>query len=196
MTVYALDTETTGITANDEVIQLAYIKVSPIVKETIAMLEHTDEMEKFSKYYKPRVSIHPKALEVHGISRLALINEDCSTTCKLPDDLRILIAHNAPFDFRMLAKTNEELLSSAKVICTQSLAKKIEKLQGGKFGFENYKLLTMYKFFYPDLAYKYETVHHDAMADCEMLLGVLIALLKAFPFLATLDEVYTFFWSK
>lgn len=201
--IVVLDTETTGISKLDEVIQLALFKLDDSVSAIKASLDLTGfntplvrdrvtstifpKLPVSNRYFNPTVAINPHAQAVHGLSKIKLCKYDAFDQA-LTNDFKLVIAHNAPFDTRMLK------LEGINAICTMGLAKKIEKLQGGKFGFDNYKLGTLYKFFYPEQANYFDTEFHDALADCEMCLLVLIALLDAFPFLQTLTEIHQYFW--
>lgn len=196
MTSYLIDCETTGVTTKDQIIELASIKLPANIHNIV----HDDFLAKIlcpvqvqsiakSERFNPSVPINPHAQKVHGISKLRLVGCRHSKYAQIPSDLTILIAHNAQFDIRMLGAED------VKYICTMNLAKKIEKLQGGKFGFENYKLFTMLCFFYPQHEELFRTEQHNALIDCRMTVLVLIALLKSFPFLTTLEEVESYFYS-
>jgi DNA polymerase III epsilon subunit-like protein len=202
--LYVIDTETTGVTASDQVVQLAMIQIPDRIAELqsafvpaknftgLELRKHSPYFPKFiveNNYFNPTVKINPFAQKVHGLSKIKLSSYPKATTCKMPDNTRLVVAHNAPFDTRMLGITH------LKSICTMGLAKRIEKIQGGKFGFDNYQLFTIFVFFYPELKQQFTCETHDALADCEMALLVLLKLLQQFPFLATLTEVQEYFWS-
>jgi DNA polymerase III epsilon subunit-like protein len=203
--IYVLDCETTGVAKTDQVIQLATIKIPDRIEElkfafvpakefsSLELRKHSPYFPSLiigNEYFNPTVKINPFAQKVHGLSKIKLCKYETALNCKMPANTRIIVAHNAPFDTRMLNITH------LKSICTISLAKKIEKVQGGKFGFENYQLFTMFSFFYPELQKQFMCDTHDALSDCEMCLLVLLKLLEQFPFLATLTEVEEYFWSK
>jgi DNA polymerase-3 subunit epsilon len=92
-----LDTETTGLTNDDEIIQLAIIDM--------------DGNSLFNELIKPsnNESISKKALRIHGISMLKL--KDSPTFKEIAKTLRsitkgkILIAYNAAFDSRVYAQS-------------------------------------------------------------------------------------------
>lgn len=200
--IFVIDCETTGIGKLDQVVQLATIRVP----DSIALLKSSFVTAKpfgcagvrkqspyfpslvvTNSYFNPSVPINKHAQAVHGLSKIQLCKYPSTKECGLSPSTRIVVGHNVSFDTRML---KVELPS----ICTMNLAKKIEKLQGGKFGFENYKLTTMFAFYYPELVKQFESEVHDALGDCEMCLLVLIKLLEQFPFLATLSEVQEYFF--
>lgn len=206
---FIIDTETTGVSKQDQVIQFAAIKIANTRKQ---LLMHKPNIPLYEQYkdssfeiteavsglindfYNPTVPINRHAQEVHGISKLKLIKYPKTDSFRVPV-MDILIAHNAHFDVRMLAQTDKSWdVSKVKVICTCNLAKQIEKLSKQKFGFENYQLKSIFKFFYPDLMSKYETQMHDALGDCEMLLLSLVKLWERFPFITTIEELQEYFF--
>ena len=204
-----LDCETTGIAKTDQVIQFASISIAdnrhsllkhnvktPLYeqhqKNSFTPTEAITKLE--NKFFNPTVPINKHAQDVHGISKLKLIKHPSVTTFKVPK-IKILIAHNAHFDFRMLKQTDSNWdFSDTKVICTCSLAKQIEKISKIKFGFENYQLKSIFKFFYPELLPKYETKLHDALGDCEMTLLIMIKLWEKFPFITKVEELQEYFF--
>lgn len=188
--IIVLDTETTGIGKQDQVIQLATIAIP----DSIALLKEQMGQKPIpfvttNNYYNPTCPINPHAQKVHGLSKIKLCKYPSSVTCKLDSEVKMIVAHNAPFDSRMLKVTH------LNQICTISLAKKIEKLQGGKIGFTNYQLHTMFTYYYPEQSERFKTVLHDALGDTTMCLMILVKLLDQFPFLSSLTEVHKYFWS-
>lgn len=200
--IFVIDTETTGIGKLDQVVQLATIRVP----DNIAVLKSSFVSAKpfgcagvrkqspyfpslvvTNSYFNPSVPINKHAQAVHGLSKIQLCKYPSTKECGLSSSTRIVVGHNVSFDTRML---HVELPS----ICTMNLAKKIEKIRGAKFGFENYKLTTIFSFYYPELVKQFESEVHDALGDCEMCLLVLIKLLEQFPFLATLTDVQQYFF--
>jgi len=173
--IYIIDTETTGIANTDQIIELAWINVG----NEVSSLEPLDT---FQQYYKPSVPIHPKAQEVHGLSADKLKNYPSSILAKIPADTSIGIFHNASFDMRMLGKPD------IKSICTMKLAKKITKELNVDLGGSN-SLRNLFTFFYPDLSGDFLTLYHGAEADCKMTLAILIALLKFYPHIETLEQL-------
>ncbi len=94
------DTETTGNTENDFLVQIAY----------------KNENESFSGLYKPKIKIPPEASAVHHITNKMVENKptfkestDQPIIKKLfKDKDSIVIAHNAPFDLMIIKK--EEII--------------------------------------------------------------------------------------
>ena len=88
-----LDTETTGIAMDDQIISLSITSVA-----TGSILFHS--------MLKPSCPIHPKALEVHGITADSLKNSptfaDVYPQLKAVLEGKELIIYNAEFDVRML----------------------------------------------------------------------------------------------
>lgn len=95
--VYYLDTETTGLGMDDQVIQIGILDQSGQV--VLSRLLDTDH------------SIHPKAQEVHGISKQTLVGaprwpEIHDQVASLLADSSVQIkAYNALFDLRMILQT-------------------------------------------------------------------------------------------
>lgn len=90
------DTETTGLTVSDEIVELA------ITNESGDII--------YCQRFKPTCSIHPKASEVTGITDNMLDNEptfvdEYDKIVSIFKDCKTAIAYNAKFDIRMLAQT-------------------------------------------------------------------------------------------
>ena len=194
--ILSLDTETTGVGTSDQIMQLAYIdvpnEISTLIKDftEIGHGRNLLHLPKYAEYFRPDVPCHPEAFKVHGITPEMVADCLPSEHAVLPSNCTHMIAHNAPFDYRMLGKPD------VKVICTVSLAKKIEKIRGEKFPCENYQLFTMFSAFYPELRDNFVKIRHDALTDCYMSTLLLVALLKHFPFIKTIDGVYEYFFAE
>lgn len=152
------DTETTGNTEKDSMVQIAY---------------KYDE-ETFNGLYKPLVKIPPEASAVHYITNKMVADKpsfkestDQPTIKKLFEDKNsIVIAHNAPFDLMIIAK--EDIVPS-KFICTLRLARYLDA--EGKI--DRYNL--QYLRYLLDL--DVEATAHDALGDV-LVLEKLFARLK------------------
>lgn len=186
--IYILDTETSGVSKQDQVIELAYLKVSNTTK--------LDVEQEFVERFNPDVPINPRAFEVHGIDKRSLLRDKCkpSTSLTIPSDMKYMIAHNASFDTRLLRQTMDfELhsqLDELVVICSIKLIKSLEKIQGGKFGFIDYKLVTIFKHFYPEYQDWQEANIHTALGDCRILRMVLTKCLQCFPHIKDLESLF------
>lgn len=198
MKIYILDCETTGLSKNDQVIQLAHLQIpnerSKVLAHTPAKDNSPSILEKHSSYYCPTVRINPRAQEVHGLSRIKLMKYPLATGVKFGEQAALIVGHNIQFDIRMISYTDTKVLK-IPLLCTMNLIKRVEKVQGGKFGLDNYKLATIHKFFYPELTVDYSK-HHNALTDCVMNLEVLVKILENFPFLSTLTEMQEYFFPK
>src|SRR3990167_2910008 len=110
------DTETTGNTEKDFLIQIAY---------------KTGD-ETFTGLYKPEKKIPPEASAVHHITnKIVADKEPLAKSKDLPkikelfeDENSIVVAHNAPFDLVMIKK---EGIKPKKFICTLRLARHLDK---------------------------------------------------------------------
>ena len=122
--VIVFDTETTGISNADEIIQLA------AAEYVCGKLEHTLDL-----YMIPSCPIHPEAEAVHHITMPFLVEhgmKPCEALAKFFDFLGgnvLLVGHNIRFDFRMLQnscrKHDFEFLPSEVSFCdTIAFAKK------------------------------------------------------------------------
>jgi len=133
-----LDTETTGVSENDRVIQLGY------------MVLGSAEIEVHNEFYSSDVPISFGAMEVHGITPDMIAGKgSCvdGTSYKrlleLNTDDNYMIIHNAPFDIGMLQK--EGFNTQMKVIDTLRVAKHIfededaHRLQYFRYKMELYK---------------------------------------------------------
>ena len=54
----------------------------------------------------------------------------------------------------------------------------------------------MFSAFYPELRDNFIRNRHDALTDCYMSTLLLVALLKHFPFIKTIDGVYEYFFAE
>jgi exodeoxyribonuclease X len=144
------DTETTGNTEKDFLIQLAY----------------KADNESFSGLYKPPIKIPPEASAVHHITNKMVLDmpsfKDSGDMPKIKklfeDENSVAVAHNAPFDLMIM---NNEGVMPNKFICTLRLARHLDK--EGKI--ERYNL--QYLRYYLDL--DVDAVAHDAMGDVLVL---------------------------
>lgn len=113
-----LDTETTGVSENDRVIQLGY------------MVLGAKEIEVHNEFYSSDVPISFEAMEIHGITPDMLENKpSCVDSkaykrlCELNSDENYIIIHNADFDIGMLEK--EGFVNQMRVIDTLRVAKHV-----------------------------------------------------------------------
>ena len=144
------DTETTGNTEKDFLVQIAY--------------KYTNE--KFMGLYRPPVKIPPEVSAIHHISNKMIADkpsfqesEDLPKIKKLFEDKdSVVIAHNAPFDLMII---NKEGIAPEKFICTLRVARFLD--QEDKI--ERYNL--QYLRYLLDL--DVEAVAHDAMGDVLVL---------------------------
>lgn len=144
------DTETTGNTEKDYLIQLAY--------------KYGDES--FVGLYKPPLKIPPEASAIHHITNKMVEDKpnfkegtDQPVIKKLFEDKdSVVIAHNAPFDLMIIAK---EGVKPNKFICTLRVARELDP--EGKI--ERYNL--QYLRYLLDL--EVEAVAHDALGDVLVL---------------------------
>jgi len=133
-----LDTETTGASESDRIIQLGYIVLG------------AKEMEVHNEFCSTNVPISFGAMEVHGITPDMLEGKPPCQKTKAYERLlefntpeNYIIIHNAPFDLGMLEK--EGFKTQMKVIDTLRVAKHIlpdeeaHRLQYFRYKMELYK---------------------------------------------------------
>jgi DNA polymerase III epsilon subunit-like protein len=196
--IILLDTETTGLASQDEVIQLAFLPLLSLQEEskifkTSITIEDFLNLKKsmlFSKNFKPSAPIHPKAFAVHGIKEKDLQACPASNTVTLPA-VRYIIGHNISFDKRLLLQSNPAICDSfaeTKFICTMALAKALKPT----FGYTGASLTTLVKHFYPIIAETFPQDYHDASTDCLKTLLVLFKLLEALGNLVSWDDMVKF----
>ncbi|MFA6520468.1 MAG: exonuclease domain-containing protein [Candidatus Paceibacterota bacterium] len=144
------DTETTGNTEEDFLVQIAY---------------KTGD-ESFSELYKPEIKIPPEASAVHHITNKMVENKptfkestDQPIIKKLFEDKdSVVVAHNAPFDLMVIKK--EDIIPK-NFICTLRVARELDP--EGKI--ERYNL--QYLRYLLDL--DVEATAHDALGDVLVL---------------------------
>jgi exodeoxyribonuclease X len=144
------DTETTGNTEKDFLVQIAYKQGD----------------ESFVGFYKPPIKIPPEASAVHHITNKMVA--DCLPFGESSDrekieelfenESNIVVAHNAPFDLMIIEK---EGIKPQKFICTLRVARELDT--EGKI--ERYNL--QYLRYLLDL--DVEATAHDALGDVLVL---------------------------
>lgn len=154
--VVVFDTETTGFGSEDEVVQIAAVEY-----------DHGHKERSFTSYLKPSVPIGEEASQVNGIT-----NEFLEANGRLPaqvlsefvsfvGDNCLLVAHNLPFDLRMIsqgfAKYNVQGPGNTVVGCdTRDFVKDM------RFNLPNHKLATCVEHFALDAQNS-----HDAFDDAD-----------------------------
>lgn len=189
MKVIALDTETTGVTNKDEVIELAILHL-PSLEDLKKLSSEGAEscVEVFSKLtsvqrFLPSCDTHPKALEVHGITFKSLLGSPRSKTLIAPE-ADMYVGHNISFDHRMLKQPQ------VKLFCTLSLSKSITKHKGVIY--ENNSLDTLIAFYFPELSESLSPKLHSAKLDTIKTALLSLRLLEEFPGIYSWEEAYEF----
>ncbi|MFA6177428.1 MAG: exonuclease domain-containing protein [Candidatus Paceibacterota bacterium] len=144
------DTETTGNTEKDFLVQIAY----------------KSNDESFMGLYKPEMKIPPEASAVHHITNKMVANKptfkestDQAIIKKLfEDNDSVVVAHNAPFDLAIIKK---EDIFPANFICTLRLARYLDKEEK----IDRYNL--QYLRYLLDI--EVDATAHDAMGDVLVL---------------------------
>lgn len=144
------DTETTGNTENDFLVQIAY----------------KTGTENFTGLYKPEIKIPPEASAVHHITNKMIAEKptfkestDQLIIKKLFEEKdSVVVAHNAPFDLMIIKK---EDITPKNFICTLRVARELDK--EGKI--ERYNLQYLRYL----LEIEVEATAHDALGDVLVL---------------------------
>lgn len=158
-----LDTETTGASEQDRIIQLGY------------MVLGAKEVEVHNEFCSSEIPISYGAMEVHGITPDMIEDKPICTETKAYQRLlelntpqNYLIIHNAPFDIGMLEK--EGFSTNMKVIDTLRVAKHIfEDEEAHRLQYFRYKM-GIYKEEQKEAdALGIEVKAHDAIGDVLVL---------------------------
>lgn len=144
------DTETTGNTENDSLVQIAYKTGN----------------KNFTGLYKPPTKIPPEASAVHHITNKMVENKpsfaesgDLEKIKKLFEDKdSIVVAHNAPFDLMIIKK---EGIEPKRFICTLRVARYLDP--EGKIDRYNLQYLRYL------LEIEVDATAHDALGDVLVL---------------------------
>lgn len=158
-----LDTETTGASEQDRVIQLGY------------MVLGAKEVEVHNEFCSSEIPISYGAMEVHGITPDMIENKPaCTDTAayqrllELNTPQNYLIIHNAPFDIGMLEK--EGFSVNMKVIDTLRVAKHIfEDEEAHRLQYFRYKMGIYQEEQKEADALGIEVKAHDAIGDVLVL---------------------------
>ncbi len=169
------DTETTGNTNKDFLIQLAY-KMHP---------SSQGKEETFVDLYKAENKIPPEASAVHHITNKMVENKKSfkdspeyeKIKALFENENSVVVAHNAPFDLMMLEKEN---IKPKNFICTLRLARYLDKEEV----IEQYKL--QYLRYYLDI--DIDAVAHDALGDVLVLEKLFERLQKKIMSQENIDE--------
>ncbi len=153
------DTETTGNTEKDYLVQLAY---------------KTDD-ETFNELYKPSIKIPPEASAIHHITNKMVEDKEVfkessdyeKVKSLFEDENSVVVAHNAPFDLMVIEK---EDIRPKKFIDTLRLARHLDKDEK----IEKYNLQYLRYL----LELEVEATAHDALGDV-LVLEKLFERLKA-----------------
>jgi DNA polymerase III epsilon subunit-like protein len=133
--VLVFDTETTGLSASDVVIQLGYVY----------MLSDGTVLEEYEKILRSLTPSNPFALKVHGIKDQTVRSSTHDPHTELEAFLALarqvikaggrLVAHNSKFDVRMLQQTADavgvEHFDLGPVFCTATKLKRVSTAERG-----------------------------------------------------------------
>ena len=151
-----IDCETTGVEDDDEPISIGAI---------LCGYTHTRNGEALERYYseqQPSRDISSQAQAIHGLTEPQLLGKvfDTETLSRLIDTAEIVLAHNARFDARMLCKEFPHILNKSWRCTFNQLAYPYE---AHRQSLDSLCRLTGMERVTP----------HNALRDCESLLGAL-----------------------
>jgi DNA polymerase III, epsilon subunit and related 3''-5'' exonucleases len=202
MTTYVLDTETTGIGKEDQVIELAYLTLLELtyIRETFEgyspenrLHKDVNQLRESTKWavqrFNPTVPINKHAYAVHKVSKLQLLKEPSSLRVEeyLPKGMSYMVGHSISFDYRMLKGKPE----GVKLICTLALVKKLRKEHEvwKELDIENDKLNTYMSKLYPELTF---SEAHNAKDDCIKVILLLCKVLPTMPEVESWEDLYNY----
>jgi DNA polymerase III epsilon subunit-like protein len=193
-----LDCETTGVSKEDQVIELGVLNCETLKDEKLSFTRTVEEYmdilleeTKITRYF-PSCPIHPRAFEVHGIGLSELTKSPKSTTVYI-EKVDYIVGHNIYFDRRLLLQSNPELadtLENAKYICTLGLSKNVSKYLGIEVPGHN--LVDLTDHYFPEHASKLNGPIHRAKEDIVKTMLVLLKICEHFPALDTWEDLYNF----
>lgn len=159
--VAVIDTETTGLGESD-----VPISVGAILLEIAP--EKGDQVRELDCYYgtqEPNVPISQGAYAVHGLSLEDIRGTtfDLKRLYRIVDSADILLAHNAKFDRRMLAKVVPSVARASWACSIHSLRFEWAKISGGKWALDE---------ICRSLSVERQSLH-NALSDCRALQHVL-----------------------
>ena len=159
--VAILDTETTGVEDYDEPISVGALLVEVVHPKG----EFLRIVESYHGKREPAVEISASAYAVHGIIATDLKGAqfDLAALRRITDSASLLIAHNAKFDRRMLAKVMPEILDLAWACSIHSLKYEWSRMTEGKRSLD--AICSTLEIDRPS--------PHSAISDCFVLLEVL-----------------------
>lgn len=159
--VAIIDTETTGVEDYDEPISVGAL----LVEVSHPKGEFLGIVESYHGKREPTVKISAGAHAVHGMTFADLKGAqfDIAALQKITDSASLLIAHNAKFDRRMLAKVMPEIVDLAWACSIHSLKYEWSRMTEGKRSLD--AICSTLEIERPS--------PHNAMNDCLVLLEVL-----------------------
>lgn len=182
-----IDTETTGISAKDEIIELAYMAIYANEFDWHAenMGDYIDNLlnRVVSQRYMPNVPIHAGAQKVHGLTKNVLKGSPNAKEAVLPTMVETIFGHNVAFDHRMLKAP------TVGQVCSLKLVRFLDKQKS--FGLPNHRLDTCMEVFYPELQLL-NRGFHSAKLDVVKTYLLFHRLHKEIPAIKTLKALMDF----
>ncbi len=164
MTIYILDTETTGL-IEPHMTEAAY-SIVDVINGKVAVLQAPR-----AKRFNPLKEISLGSMAISHICDEDVADEPPHTDFRLPSSVEYLIGHNIDFDITVLK--NAGVIHSPNLICTNAMANYLLPT------LESHKLVSLLYHFHRDIARAQARDAHAAIADIyftELVLGSLIDL--------------------
>ena len=203
------DTETTGVKPPIKACEVAYISLEESMAdiETLKRFSKLDNLSikkaleeylktpgvVFEKRFHPGRPIDPKAAEITGITDEHV--KDCPpiSTFSFPVETEYVLFHNAIYDYPVLfePEINKKIVdfkeSKIKPICTLEISR-------ASLGFKKNSLSSLIEQLYPEFSTELTENAHGALADCKMVLFLLVKLFRRLEYIKSWEELHLM-WS-
>jgi exodeoxyribonuclease X len=185
MTTYVFDTECTDRKQPLEIIEAAWLRITP--EEDLAgasdRIPTTFNAKPWSQRYKPNTPSTLGATAVHHILPHELEGMPPSASFALPADCTYLVGHSISFDFEAIGSP-----PNIKLICTHAMAQWVWPDATG------YSQVALMYLIHGATEATREMVKaaHGALADVHMNAGLLRAILDMRPEIKTWADLYAF----
>ncbi|MCY3887036.1 MAG: 3'-5' exonuclease [Chloroflexi bacterium] len=153
-----IDCETTGLGRNDRIVEIAAVTLDASTKEVTS---------EYTTLLNPQCDVGP--VDIHGVTsamvETAPVFEEIAGALATRLDGAVLVAHNLPFDSRMIAQEFERLgtqFAPGKGICTLKATSAKLSVACARYGIEL-------------------TAHHCALADARATAALMKRCIKTRP---------------
>lgn len=171
--IIVFDTETTGVSTSDQVIELAAVKLK-------INGDSYEKIGEFFTYIKPRILVPDEAIKIHGIRNEFLADKPTWEECAADimaffGSAPVVAAYNGEFDIRMMNRMYGMTGASFTPVCLLDVLQMARDLIPKK-NVPNYKLSSVAEY----LGVHGGLVFHDARDDVAATIGCMQILMKAY----------------